>query len=456
MRIPGAKILLALAALVSCREAITQANPIADPFTLQQAVSTALKQSPDHHLAVLDSEAAAANERLAKSALLPALSFTELAARGNDPVFVFGARLRQQRFSQDDFALNALNRPTPLGNFATRFSGDWVAFDSGKTEFAIRSETEQAGAIRSALTREDQEIVHRVVLGYQGVLIARKQLDVARHQVETAQALVDSSKSRVASGFAVDSDQLSAEANLAARQQEEIAAEGDVAIAWAELERAEGASIPEAVRQMPDLQDSQVEPAALGESIQAAIQARPDRKSLEQATQASHSAVLATRSSFAPALHAFGNWEQDRGSFAGSGGNNWMAGVELSVDILPVAKRQQLAVARIAEERCHVATQSADEQIRLEVTRAWYAQQAASRMVQVAQAARSQTEESLRIIRNRYSAGLATMTDLLRGEDTERQMEADYWAAVSRSRIAWCDLKFAMGTLDAGDLGDFE
>jgi len=456
MRIFGTKIFLALAALVSCRAGITQANPVADPFTLQQAVSTALKQSPDHHLAALDSEAAAANERLAKSALLPALSFTELAAWGNDPVFVFGARLRQQRFSQDDFALNALNRPTPIGNFATRFSGDWVAFDSWKSEFAVRSATENARATRLSATRADQEIVHRVVLGYLGVLIARKQLDVARHQVETAEALVDSSKSRVASGLAVDSDRLSAEANLAARQQEEIAAEGDVAIAWAELERAEGALIPEAARQMPDLQDSQLEPAALSDSIQAAIQARPDRQSLEQATQASHSAVLATRSSFAPTLHAFGDWEQDRGSFAGSGGNNWVAGVELSVDILPVAKRQQLAVARIAEERSHVAVQSADEQIRLEVTRAWYAQQAASRMVQVAQAARSQTEESLRIIRNRYSAGLATMTDLLRGEDTERQTETNYWAAVSRSRIAWCDLKFAMGTLNADNLGDFE
>ena len=456
MRILGTKIFLALAFLVFCRAGITQANPVAEPLTLQQAVSTALKQSPDHRLATLDAEAAVANQHLAKSALLPALSFAELANRGNDPVFVFGARLRQQRFSQSDFALNALNKPTPLGNFATRFSGDWVAFDSWKTEFSIRSATEQAGAMRSAAARADQEIVHRVVVGFQGVLIARKQLDVARHQVETAQALADSSKSRVASGLAVDSDKLSAEANLAARQQEEIAAEGDLESAWAELERAQGALIPEEARRIQDLQASQLEPAALSDSVQAAILARPDRKSLEQAKQASHSAVLATRSSFAPTLHAFGNWEQDRGSFAGSGGNNWTAGVELNVDILPLARRQQLAVARIAEERSHVAAQSADEQIRLEVTRAWYAQNAASRMVQVAEAARTQTAESLRILRNRYNAGLATMTDLLRCEDAERQTEANYWAAVSRSRVAWCELRFAMGTLNADNLGDFE
>lgn len=456
MRILGTQILLTLAAIGLCRAGLAQSSTAGEPHTLRQAVALALMHSPEHRAAALDADDALVNERLAKSALLPALSFTEVASRGNDPVFVFGARLRQQNFNQVDFALNQLNRPDPLGNFATRVSGDWIAFDSWKTEFAIRSAGEKTKSTLSEATRADQEIVHRVVLSYQGVIIAGKQLEVARHQVETAQALVDSSRSRVISGLAVDSDELSAEANLSARQQELIAAEGDIEIAWAELERAEGYPIYESVREMPSLSAAHFEPPALSDSITTALQTRPDRKSLEEIASASHANVLAARSSFAPTLRAFGDWEQDRGSFAGSGGNNWMAGAELNIDILPIAKRQQLKGAHIAEERAHVAGQSAEADIRLEVTRAWYAEQAASRMVEVAQAARAQTEESLRILRNRYGAGLATMTDLLRGEDSERQIEANYWAAVSRNRVAWSDLKFAMGTLDANSLSDFE
>ena len=42
-------------------------------------------------------------------------------------------------------------------------------------------------------------------------------------------------------------------------------------------------------------------------------------------------------------MSAYGNWEEDRTSFAGSGGNNWVAGVQISVDILPLGKRAQLA-----------------------------------------------------------------------------------------------------------------
>lgn len=454
MRFLGTKILLALVAAGYCQTGPAQQAATSGPLTLRQAVALALKEAPERRAAMLDVEDAQVNGRLAKSALLPAVFFTETATRGNDPVYVFGTRLRQQHFTEPDFALNQLNRPTPIGDFATRFSGDWTAFDSWKTEFAIRSAGKEEKSAQLTGLRTDQEIVHRVVIRYEGVLIAGKQLAVAQHQVATAQALLDSSRTRVTAGLAVDSDELSAAANLSARQQEQIAAEGDLAIAWAELERVEGASIPDSQRQIPELAPAHFEAPALGGAISTALRERPDRKSLDQQRSASRESVREARSSFAPRLHAFGNWEEDRGSFGGSGGNNWTVGMELNVDILPFAKRQQLQRARIAEERVRVSGLAAEEQIRLEVTRAWYAQQTAARMLDVARASLTQTDESLRILRNRYSAGLATMTDLLRGEDAQRENEANYWTAVSRSKIAWSDLEFAMGTLNATNLDD--
>ena len=44
--------------------------------------------------------------KTARSFLMPHLSFSETATRGNDPVYVFGSKLRQQRFTEADFALN--------------------------------------------------------------------------------------------------------------------------------------------------------------------------------------------------------------------------------------------------------------------------------------------------------------------------------------------------------------
>lgn len=455
MRQTNLSFILAILGLVSWAAGAQEpAQP--KPVTLPEAVLKALDKSPDRRLSSLDVAAAQSDSRLARTALLPTLGFSESAARGNDPVYVFGARLRQQRFTQNDFALNALNRPTPIGSFTSRLSGGWTVFDGWRTERQIRHADLLLASTRSAAVRSDQEIVHRVVAGYKGVLLSQKQVEVAEHQIITANALLESTQSRVKAGIAVESDQLAAAANLAARQEDLIAAQGNLEIAWAELERSIGTHIPDDRRNLQPLLPAHFVPPPLTEAIAEAIRTRPDRLALKQMAEADRTGVQVAKLAFAPTVNAFGSWKTDRTSFAGAGGNNWLAGAELRIDILPAARREELAAAKIREQRARTLEISADDQIRLEVTRAWYAHHSASRMVEVSQASVTQSEESLRILRNRYEAGLATLTDLLRGEDLQRQSAAAYWQAVFANSITWADLKFAMGTLLPDNLNDLQ
>lgn len=108
-----------------------------EPLTLRQAIDVALGKGPQAAIAHADNLEAKSAASLARAQLLPQFRFTEDISRGDDPVFAFGTRLRQRQFSQADFALNALNSPQPIGNFSTRFSGQWVAFDSFKTQKEI-------------------------------------------------------------------------------------------------------------------------------------------------------------------------------------------------------------------------------------------------------------------------------------------------------------------------------
>src|ERR1035438_6940079 len=108
-----------------------------EPLTLRQAINQSLGQSPEAAIARAGNQDAKASATLARTALFPQLTFTEDISRGNDPVYAFGTRLRQRQFTQADFALNALNFPQPIGNFSTRFSGQWLAFDSFKTQREI-------------------------------------------------------------------------------------------------------------------------------------------------------------------------------------------------------------------------------------------------------------------------------------------------------------------------------
>jgi hypothetical protein len=74
--------------------------------------------------------------QLAGVALLADLYFREAAIRSNDPVYVSGTLLYQQR--ESSFAPNDLNRSQPASKFTTGFSSNWTAFDSWHTHSEIR------------------------------------------------------------------------------------------------------------------------------------------------------------------------------------------------------------------------------------------------------------------------------------------------------------------------------
>ncbi len=417
-----------------------------DPLTLRQAINQALGQNPEASIARADDQDATAAAAMARTALLPQLGFTEDISRGNDPVYAFGTRLRQRRFTQGDFALNALNFPQPIGNFSTRFSGQWIAFDSFKTQKQIhradlfkQSATSQAKAV-------DQQIVFRVVGAYQQVLYAQRAIDVAQHEQETAAALLNSVDEHVKAGLAVESDRMSAQVNVAARKQELIAAQGDLELAWAALREAMGT---------PELKETELKPielhtfpqGALEDEIAIAVKTRPDLIALGQAQSAQASALGAAKSDFGPRVSAYGNWEEDRTSFTGSGGNNWVAGVQINVDILPMGKRDQLARESAAKQKIDAQVAATQQHLRFQVSQAHIHRQTAALSLDTARAAMDDSAESLRILKNRYGAGLATITDLLRAEDAERESQSNYWHAVYGNAMAYSELLYATGTL---------
>ena len=417
-----------------------------EPLTLRQAINDALGQSPEAAIAHADNLEAKLAADLARTQLLPQLGFTEDISRGNDPVYAFGTRLRQRQFTQADFALNALNFPRPIGNFSTRFSGQWLAFDSFKTQKEIhRADLFNASAI-SAAKAVDQQIVFRVVGAYQQVLYAQREVALAQHAQETAAALESSVDEHVKAGLAVESDRMSAQVNVAARKEELIAAEGDLDLAWAALREAMGA---------PQLKATELKPfephafpqGVLEEEMATAQKMRPDLIALGQAQSAQASAVGAAKSDFGPRVSTYGNWEEDRTSLAGAGGNNWVAGVQISVDILPLSKRTQLARESAAKQKIDAQVAATGQHLRLEVSQAHIHRQTAEMQLEVAKAAMGQAAESLRILENRYGAGLATITDLLRAEDAERQSQSNYWHAVYGNAMAYSELLYATGTL---------
>ena len=428
--------------------AAAQGSPA--PLTLRDAVKIALEKNPLRKAALADTRASSADIQTARSSLFPRLTFSETATRGNDPVYVFGNRLRQQRFTQADFALNQLNSPLPYGNFGTRLGSTWNLFDSFASWRGIRRAKEMNVAVNHQLERTDQEILFRVVQAYYGVLLATKQLEVAEQAEKTAKAIMDRSQARVNAGLVVESDLLSSKVRLAGREQERIRARNNVELARAQLNTAMG--LPADMLYQP--QDASAEQSLTADSLsnleQRALTTRPDLKRIEAQQSAQDLSVAIAKSSFGPRLNGFAGWEMNNPSFlAGGGGNNWTAGIELQIDLFQGgAKRAALSRERAMAERIAALKQAANDAVRLEVRQAYYDQDASRQQVEVARTAITQAQESLRIDQNRYDGGLLTITDLLGAEDAARRTQADYWQAVYSHRISYANLELACGTLN--------
>jgi outer membrane protein TolC len=168
---------------------------------------------------------------------------------------------------------------------------------------------------------------------------------------------------------------------------------------------------------------------------------------LERGQMAQVSAVGAAKSGFGPSVSAYGNWEEDRASLGSAGGNSWVAGLQITVDILPIGKRAQLAREVAAKQKMDAQLSASRQLVRLQVSRADIHQKTAELSVATAHAAMDQSAESLRILKNRYDAGLATITDLLRAEDAEKQSQSTYWHAVYGNATSYAELLYATGKL---------
>ncbi len=420
------------------------------PLSLQQAASLALEKNPLRKAALADKKASAAGVQEAQSFLMPHVNFSELATRGDDPVYVFGSKLRQQRFTTSDFALNMLNTPPPYGNFTTRFGGTWNLFDSFASWHGIDRAKEMNVAATHQMERTDQEILFRVVQSYYGVLLAAKQLEVAEQAKKTAKSIMDRSQVRFDAGLVVESDLLSAKVRMASREQELIRARNNLDLSRAQLNTAMGVPIDAQYELSHSLAERNLKVVPLAETEQKALTTRPDLKRIEAQQSAQELSVAIAKSSFGPRLNAFAGWELDNPTFlAGGGGNNWLGGIELQIDLFQGgAKRAALSRERANAEKIAALKQAAADAVRLEVRQAYYDQDASRQQVEVARTAIAQAQESLRINQDRYDGGLLTITDLLGAEEAARRSQADYWQAVYQYHISYANLELASGTLN--------
>jgi outer membrane protein TolC len=445
-----AKLLLS-AAILSCvvlPRAWAQDSTAIRSLTLEQAVRMALQQNPAFQTSTDEADAARARLKQVQSAWYPRVDFHQDFTRGNNPVYVFGTKLTQRQFSAADFALNNLNTPTPLDNFQTRFDGQWRLFDSGQTLFHQRSAKRLVTAADFATEQARQDLILEIVKGYYAVLVLEENAKAADEALGTAEASAQHMQTMHKAGLLVDSDLLSAQVFVSEMKDRQIRATNELTMAEMQLARQMGAALDSPQEPADTLVEPAMPTKTIQEWMQTALEQRPGLRAAQLQETAMGEERKAAKAEFGPKVGLFGSAERDALTLGGPSGSNWTAGARLNFNIFAGgAQKSRVAEATANANKAQHDVQWFRSGVQMEVRKAYLDGNAAAQRAAAARDSAQQAKESLRIVQNRYDAGLTTVTELLRAQTAQLDATTLYLAALQDWQVAQAQLHRAAGVL---------
>ena len=384
-----------------------------ETLTIDQAVAAALANNAMMRAAKAGEREAAAHVEEARAGYLPRVDYVESWQHGNDPVYVFGSLLTEQRFTAANFDLAALNHPAPLTNHQGMIVVQQPIFDSTRLA-GIRS-AGLGSQIAQQMTAEGRADLALGVTRVYGMVLqaiaGRKAADAA---VDAANDDLTRTEQRRDAGFITEADVLSLQVFLAQMQERQIRAASGEAIARAQLNQLMGVPLdkPFSLVEPPPPSAATTPPATNEET--AALENRAVVHRADTQVALADTARTAAKAAFLPQVYFQGMYELNGNTF-GNRASAWMVSGQLRFNLFAgFGDAARLKAASAAESRAKAERDNALDSVRLEVRTARAEYDAALAREAVGRAAVLQARESQRIIRDRSESGLAGVTDVLR------------------------------------------
>lgn len=418
-----------------------------EPLTLDQAVQAALTQNASLRGARATRDEADAHAREARAGFFPRLTFSESWQRGDQPVFVFSSLLSARRFGAENFAIDALNHPDPIGFFRGTLGVEQLIFDGGRRRAvtdatALRRDiaglaTDEAAA---GLALAATQTFGRVIAAQAAHRHAEAGIEAAREDLARAERRRDA-------GMVTDADVLGLAVHVADLQQRAIQAIGDGAIARAELNRLMGVPIdrdyqlvePTVIEGVPGAE------AQLATLLAEADTARPEIRRAAAAQRLADTGRRQARAALIPQVAAQAGFDVS-GTRINDRASSWLVGGEVRWTFsLGGAELAQTTAAIAAAARARAEADDARSAVHVEVVSALRRLEAARARQAVGRAAVDQARESQRIIRDRFDAGIVGVNDVLRASTAVLDAETQRVSALVDATDSEAMLRRALG-----------
>lgn len=416
-------------------------------LTLDDAIKRGLANS--QRLAELQSRAEAADYAVEgrRDALLPILSLQGGYTRTNHV---------------DEFAIATPGRPRLVvypdipDNYRSRLDLQWPIYTGGRTDALIKAASAERTAVGKDLDAARADLRLEITRAFYAVLTARDTEDVLRRSLDASAAHLRDVRERLAAGLIPPNDVSSAEAQLSHQRVLAVEASNLRGSAEADLQRLIGAPPDPLVLADPAPAGNAIfsnvtDAARVADLIARALKGRPERQALEQRAASADFRAAASTSGKRPQVGVgsgfdYANPNPRNFPRAAEWATSWDASVNVTWTLWDGGRR----AAETGEARANAAALRTrvgdfDRQVTFEVRSRALELESSRQAVRAADDEVRAAAEAERAVGERYTAGVATPTDVLDAQVAHLQAELDRTRAIANVRLAEARLERAIG-----------
>jgi outer membrane protein len=417
-------------------------QPASTNITLEEAIARGLANS--QRLAELQArkEGAEAAEAGRAAASLPTVALAGGYTRTNH-VEEFGIALPGQP--------PRIIYPDVPDNYRARVDLNWPVYSGGRTDALERAAAAERQAAGEDLSAARADLRLEVTRAFWALVAARQTEHVLARSLEDVDAHVRDLRRRFEQGLIPPNDVLSAEAQQSRQRVLAIEAHNTRAIAEADLKRLMGSDGAEPLEPAASFEVTPQVPGSSGELEAQARSARPERRAIAERAAASRAREDAVRAGARPQLGMNAGYDYARPNpriFPRQG--VWQDSWDVSANVTWLLwdggrRRAEEAEAAAAARALDARLGDLDRQIAFEVRQRWLEVDSNRAAIEAAADGVRSATEARRVVGERFTAGVATSTDVLDAEIAVLQAELDLTRAQVNTRVALARLDRAVG-----------
>jgi len=398
---------LTLIALLLVHVTAIRAQSSTKSLSLDEAIQAAIQNNKQVVIAKTDEAIAKSNFNQSEAIWLPNLNLSHTAYSTNNPLNVFGFKLQQAGVQQADFNPTLLNNPNNYSNYNTQVALQQPIINVDAL-YMRKAAKAQVGMYAAQAQRTIEAIKMQVVQTYLYLEFTYKYEQVTIEGLKTIQSIYKFTKDRFNQGMMQKSDLLNVEVQVQAAELQYSQAKSQIENISDQLSVLMGA------QKGVVFTTQNYTLGAQADESDSVSSGRSDIRALNAAINGYDMAIKSTQMGWMPRLNGFANYNINDKSISIDGAKSYIAGVQLSWDILKGNQlNRKVATQRLEKTKVQEQLNSQLENGAAEIRKTKRAIIDANYKIKQQKSSVQQSEEALRILQNRYEQGLVSTNDIL-------------------------------------------